>query len=110
MDVLIKIGGVLLLLVGAIYPMTAIVGLMQRMNRKPGPPPAPAQVMVRMMLIATVPLSGILGGFAGLNGAVWESVVLRGVILVAAAASLIGFVVLAVLVQADKAAIDSDQK
>jgi len=109
-DILIKMGAVLLLLVGAIYPMAGIVGLMQRMNRKPGPLPAPAQVMVRMLLIATVPLAGILGGFAGLNAAVWESNVLRGVILVAAAASLVGFVVLAVLVQADKPFVDSGQK
>ncbi|RLT43535.1 MAG: hypothetical protein DWI57_04240 [Chloroflexi bacterium] len=110
MDILIKIGAVLLLLVGAIYPMVGIVGLMQRMNRKPGPLPAPAQVMVRMLLIASVPLAGILGGFAGLNGSVWESNVLRGVIVVAAAASLVGFVVLAVLVQTDKPLVDSGQK
>lgn len=108
MDVLIKIGAVLLLLVGAVYPMAAIVGLMQRMNRKPGPLPAPAQVMVRMLLIATVPLASILGGFAGLNGSVWESNVLRGVILVAAATSVVGFVVLAVLVRAEKPFVDSD--
>lgn len=110
MDILIKIGAVLLLLVGAVYPMAAIVGLMQRMNRKPGPLPAPAQVMVRMLLIATVPLAGILGGFAGLNASVWESNVLRGVILVAAGVSVVGFVVLAMLVRAEKPFVDSDQK
>lgn len=110
MDILIKIGAVLLLLVGAVYPMAAIVGLMQRINRKPGPLPAPAQVMVRMLLIAAVPLAGILGGFAGLNASVWESNVLRGVILVAAAVSVVGFVVLAILVWADKSVVDSGQK
>jgi hypothetical protein len=110
MDVLIKIGAVLLLLVGAVYPMAAIVGLMQRMNRKPGPLPAPAQVMVRMLLIATVPLAGILGGFAGLNASVWESNVLRGVILVAAGVSVVGFVVLGVLVRSEKPFMDSGQK
>lgn len=110
MDILIKIGAVLLLLVGAVYPMAAIVGLMQRINRKPGPLPAPAQVMVRMLLIASVPLAGILGGFAGLNASVWESNVLRGVILVAAAASVVGFVVLAILMRADKSIVDSGQK
>lgn len=110
MDILIKIGAVLLLLVGAVYPMAAIVGLMQRMNRKPGPLPAPAQVMVRMLLIATVPLAGILGGFAGLNASVWESNVLRGVILVAAGVSVVDFVVLAMLVRAEKPFVDSDQK
>lgn len=110
MDILIKIGAVLLLLVGAVYPMAAIVGLMQRMNRKPGPLPAPAQVMLRMLLIATVPLAGILGGFAVLNESVWESNVLRGVILVAAGVSAVGFVVLAILMRADKSIIDSGQK
>ena len=117
MDILIKIGAVLLLLVGAVYPMAAIVGLMQRMNRKPGPLPAPAQVVDqhghggrRMLLIATVPLAGILGGFAGLNASVWESNVLRGVILVAAGVSVVGFVVLAILVRTEKPFVDSDQK
>jgi len=110
MDILIKIGAVLLLLVGAVYPIAAIVGLMQRMNRKPGPLPAPAQVMVRMLLIASVPLAGILGGFAVLNESVWESNVLRGVILVAAGVSAVGFVVLAILMRADKSIIDSGQK
>ncbi len=90
--------------------MAAIVGLMQRMNRKPGPLPAPAQVMVRMLLIATVPLAGILGGFAGLNASVWESNVLRGVILVAAGVSVVGFVVLGVLVRSEKPFMDSGQK
>lgn len=110
MDVLIKIGAVLLLLIGAVYPMAAIVGLMQRINRKPGPLPAPAQVMVRMLLIASVPLAGILGGFAGLNASVWESNVLRGVILVAAAVSVVGFVVLAILMRADKSIVNSGQE
>jgi len=110
MDALIKIGAVLLLLAGAIYPMIAILGLMQRMNRKPGPLPASVQVMVRMLLIATVPLAAMLGGFAGLNASLWESTVLRGVILVAAAASVIGFVVLAVLVRADKLAANGSQR
>jgi len=102
MDILIKIGAVLLLLAGAIYPLAAILGLMNRLNRKPGPLPAPAQVMVRMLLIATVPVAGILGGFAGLSSSVWNSNVLRGVILIAAVASVIGFVLLAVLTRADK--------
>ncbi len=108
MDVLSKIAAVLLLLAGAVYPLAAILGLMQRLNRKPGPLPAPAQVMVRMALIASVPLAAILGGFAGLSPAVWNSVVLRGVILIAALASVIGFVVLALLIQADKRALEKE--
>ncbi len=101
MDIFITIGAILLLLVGAIYPIMAILGLMARLNRKPGPLPAPAQVMVRMLLIATVPLAAILGGFAGLNSAVWGSNVLRLVILIAAAASVIGFAALGLLIRAD---------
>ncbi len=103
MDILIKIAAVLLLLAGAVYPLAAILGLMNRLNRKPGPLPAPAQVMVRMLLIATVPMAGILGGFAGLSASVWNSNVLRGVILIAAVASVIGFAVLAVLTRTDRA-------
>ena len=106
MDILIKIGAVLLLLAGAIYPMFAIFGLMNRLNRKGGPLPSPAQMMVRMLLIATVPLAGILGGFAGLSPSVWNSNVLRWVILMAAVASAVGFIILAVLVRSDKAAAE----
>lgn len=106
MDIAIKISAVLVLLAGAIYPMFAILGLMNRLNRKGGPLPSPAQMMVRMLLIASVPLAGILGGFAGLSASVWESNVLRWVILMAAAASAVGFVVLAALVRSDKAAAE----
>lgn len=101
MDILITIGSVLLLLVGAVYPLYAILALMNRMNRKPGPLPSPTQVMVRMLLIATVPLAGILGGFAGLSPAIWASSVLRAVILAGAAGSVIGFVILGFLVRAE---------
>lgn len=104
MDITIKIGAVLLLLAGAIYPMFAIVGLMNRLNRKGAPLPAPAQMMARMLLIATVPLAGILGGFAGLSPSVWNSNVLRWVILMAAVASAVGFVALAVLVRSERTA------
>lgn len=106
MDITIKIGAVLLLLAGAIYPMFAILGLMNRLNRKGVPLPSPAQMMVRMLLIAAVPLAGILGGFAGLSPSVWNSNVLRWVILMAAVASAVGFIVLAVLVRSDKAAAE----
>ena len=104
MDITIKIGAVLLLLAGAIYPMFAILGLMNRLNRKGVPLPSPAQMMVRMLLIAAVPLAGILGGFSGLSPSVWNSNVLRWVILMAAVASAVGFIVLAVLVRADRVA------
>lgn len=107
MQILVKIGAVLLLLAGAIYPLVAILALMQRLNRKPGPLPAPAQVMVRILLIATVPLAALLAGLAGLNQAVWQSNVLRGVIFVAAAASIVGFVALAVLIRSDRAVTDN---
>lgn len=102
MTLLYTIGAVLLLLIGAVYPLVAIFGLMKRLNRKPGPPPSPAQVMVRMVLIAAVPLAGILGGFAGLVPSVWESAVLRAVILAGGAASVIGFAALAVLTAKDR--------
>ena len=102
MDVLVKIGAVLLLIGGAVYPLAAIYRLMARMNQKERGFPSPAQVMVRLFLIATVPLAGILGGFAGLSPAVWQSGVLRAVIIGAAVASLGGFVVLALLVRQEE--------
>lgn len=102
MDILFKTGAVLLLLAGAIYPLAAIFGLMKRLNRKPGPLPSPAQVVVRMVLIAAAPLATILGGFAGLLPSVWESAILRGVILIAGVVSVIGFGALALLTARDK--------
>ncbi len=96
-DTLIKIGAVLVLTIGAIYPLIAMVGMVRRINRPGATPMSPYAMMVRLLLIATVPLAGILGGFAGLLPAVWESFVLRVVILAATAASIIGFIALAVL-------------
>lgn len=102
-EILIKVGAVLILIVGAVYPLVAMVGLVQRMNRPGLPPMGAATMMIRLMLIATVPLAGLLGGFAGLLPAVWESFVLRVVILASAAASVIGFVALALLSRMEQA-------
>ncbi len=102
-EILIKVGAVLILIVGAVYPLVAMVGLVQRMNRPGLPPMGAATMMVRLMLIATVPLAGLLGGFAGLLPAVWESFVLRVVIVASAAASVIGFVALALLSRMEQA-------
>lgn len=102
MDILVKVGAVLLIIAGSVYPLVAIYRLMARMNQKERGLPSPAQVMVRLFLIATVPLAGILGGFAGLLPSVWESGVLRVVILAAALASLVGFVALAVLTRQER--------
>ncbi len=96
-DLLITLGAIVLLIIGAVYPLIAIYAMVNRMNRKDAPPPAPLGIMVRFLLIATVPIAGILGGFAGLVPAVWASLVLRILILAMAAASLAGFVTLAVI-------------
>jgi hypothetical protein len=101
-DILLTIGAVLLLIFGAVYPLVAIFGLVNRMNRPGLPPPSPINVMLRLFLIATVPIAGILGGFAGLVPAVWESFVLRMLILATAAASLAGFVILAVVARSER--------
>lgn len=101
-DLLITIGAILLLIFGAAYPLIAIYGLVSRMNRKDAPPPAPLSIMLRFFLIATVPIAGILGGFAGLVPAVWASLVLRILILAMAAASLAGFVILAVIARMER--------
>ena len=96
-DILLKIGAVFLLIGGAVYPLVAIYGLVSRLNRPGLPPPLPLDVMLRLFLIATVPIAGILGGFAGLLPAVWESLVLRALILATGAASLAAFLVLAAI-------------
>lgn len=101
-ETLIRVGAILLLIFGAVYPLAAMVGMALRMNKPGLPPLGPTTVMVRLMLIATVPLAGILGGFAGLVPTVWESFVLRVLILSAAAASVLGFVALAVLNRLEK--------
>ena len=102
-EILIKVGAVLLLVVGAIYPLAAMVGMVRRMNQPGLPPMTSTTLMLRLMLIATVPLAGILGGFGGLLPAVWESFVLRVVIMAAAATSVLGFVVLAVISRMEQA-------
>ncbi|MEZ4836958.1 MAG: hypothetical protein R2873_34020 [Caldilineaceae bacterium] len=101
-EILIKVGAVLILIVGAVYPLAAMVGMVRRMNQPGMPPMGPMTLMVRLMLIATVPLAGLLGGFAGLLPAVWASFVLRVVILAAAIASVTGFVALFVLNRMEK--------
>jgi hypothetical protein len=101
-DILLTIGAVLLLIFGAVYPLVAIFALVNRMNRPGLPPPSPINVMLRLFLIATVPIAGILGGFAGLVPAVWESFFLRVLILATGAASLAGFVILAVVAQTER--------
>ena len=101
-DILLTIGAVLLLIFGAVYPLVAIFALVNRMNRPGLPPPSPINVMLRLFLIATVPITGILGGFAGLVPAVWESFFLRMLILATGAASLAGFVILAVVARTER--------
>jgi hypothetical protein len=101
-DILLTIAAVLLLIFGAVYPLVAIFALVNRMNRPGLPPPSPINVMLRLFLIATVPIAGILGGFAGLVPAVWESFFLRVLILATGAASLAGFVILAVVARAER--------
>jgi hypothetical protein len=95
MAVVVKIGALIALLIGAAYPIGAIVQLARRLNRKDRPPLTPTQLGLHFTLIAVVPVAGILGGFAGLLPAVWASDVLRVVILGAASASLVGFLILA---------------
>jgi uncharacterized RDD family membrane protein YckC len=110
MDVLLKIGAVIVLLAGAVYPLIGMMSLATRLNKKDVSPLTPAQVFVRLMLIATVPLAGILGGLAGFLPAIWASDVLRLAVLAAAVASIAGFIALFALPggEAPKSADESD--
>jgi hypothetical protein len=108
-DILLTIGAVLLLIVGIIYPLVAMVMMVRRMNHPTLPRMGSTGIMVRLFLIATVPLAGILGGFAGLLSAVWESFVLRGLILATAAASLVGFIILAFIARQERLSLRAEQ-
>jgi hypothetical protein len=95
MDIFVKIGAVLLLLIGALYPMGAIVRLASRLGQKGRPPLTALQLGLHFTLIAVVPLAGILGGFAGLMPSVWASTVLRIVIIGSAGAAAASLAILA---------------
>lgn len=108
-DILLKIGALFLLIVGILYPLVAMVMMVRRMNHPTLPRVGSTGIMVRLFLIATVPLAGILGGFAGLLPAVWESFVLRGLILTTAAASLVGFIILAFIARRERLSLRAEQ-
>ncbi len=97
----LKILGALLLLGGAVYPMWGIVELVRWTNRQRVPFQRPLPVMVRLMLIATVPMAGILGGLAFFLPGIWASEVLRPIILATGALSLVGLLSLALLGRAE---------
>lgn len=94
MEAVRLIGSILLLIAGAVYPLAAIYRLAGRLNRMEEEPITPLGTMIRLLLIATVPMAGILGGFAGINPDVWESTVMRVVILSAALVSVAGWLIL----------------
>ncbi len=103
MDILIKIGAGLLLLIGAIYPMLGITEMVRWANRQKAPFRNPLPAMLRLMLIATVPLAGILGGLAVFLPQIWASEVLRIVIYATGAFSVLGLVALVILSRLDTA-------
>lgn len=90
MNVLLLIGSIFLLVVGAVYPLLAMALLVRRMNQPTAAALPPVEIGLRLMLIATIPLAGILGGFAGLQPAVWQSDFLRYLILITGALSVVG--------------------
>lgn len=94
MDILLKIGSAVLLLVGALYPLMAIYGMMQTLNRPDAPRPSSTNLMLRFFLIASVPLAGILGGYAGFAPSLWESPVIRVIVYGAAIFSVAVFAIL----------------
>ena len=77
MEILYKVGSAVLLLVGGLYPLAAIYMMMKFLAREDAPRPSLAFMMLHFVLIATVPLAGILGGFSGFVPTLWESQVIR---------------------------------
>ncbi len=96
MDILYKAGSAALLLVGVLYPLGAIYMMMKFLTREGFPRPSPAYMMLHFVLIATVPLTGILGGFAGFAPTLWESQVIRAIVYGAGVLSVVAFAMLLV--------------
>lgn len=96
MDILNKAGSAVLLLVGVLYPLGAIYMMMKFLTREGFPRPSPAYMMLHFVLIATVPLAGILGGFAGFAPTLWESQVIRAIVYGAGVLSVVAFAMLLV--------------
>ena len=94
MDILYKVGSGVLLLVGVLYPLGAIYMMMTFLGRENLPRPSPAYMMLHFVLIATVPLAGILGGFAGFAPALWQSQVIRIIVYGAGVLSVVAFAML----------------
>ncbi len=94
MEVLQKAGSAILLLVGALYPLASIYVMMKFLARGDAPRPSPAFLLLNFVLIATVPLAGILGGFAGFAPALWESQVIRVIVYGAGFLSLVALAAL----------------
>ena len=85
---------VVLLLVGVLYPLAAIYMMMKFLGREDLPRPSPAYMMLHFVLMATVPLAGILGGFAGFAPTLWQSQVIRMIVYGAGVLSLAAFAML----------------
>ena len=94
MDILYKVGSAVLLLVGVLYPLGAIYMMMKFLTREDLPRPSPEYMMLHFVLIATVPLAGILGGFAGFAPTLWESQVIRMIVYGASVLSVVAFAML----------------
>lgn len=96
MDILYKAGSAALLLVGVLYPLGAIYMMMKFLGREDLPRPSPAYMLLHFVLIATVPLAGILGGFAGFAPTLWQSQVIRAIVYGAGVLSVVAFAMLIV--------------
>lgn len=96
MDILYKVGSVALLLVGVLYPLGAIYMMMKFLTREDLPRPSPAYMMLHFVLIATVPLTGILGGFAAFAPTLWQSQVIRMIVYGAGVLSVVALAMLLV--------------
>lgn len=100
MEILQKAGSVVLLLVGALYPLASIYVMMKFLARGDAPRPSPTFLLLNFVLIATVPLAGILGGFAGFAPTLWESQVIRVIVYGAGFLSLVALAALFISMRA----------
>lgn len=89
------VAGILLLLIGIIFPMGMLAWLSLRFNRRPRPPAA--QVGLLLTLNGLLPLAVVLAGLGLMMPQLWETAWLRVAISAAGLGALGVLVALAVI-------------
>ncbi|MCX7707348.1 MAG: hypothetical protein N2204_05015 [Anaerolineae bacterium] len=87
------VAGILLLVIGIIFPMGMLAWLSSRFNRRPRPPAA--QVGLLLALNGLLPLALVLAGLGLMTPQLWEAAWLRAAVSAAGLGALGALVALA---------------